>query len=355
MPAITVACENWPPVVGRGWVIVHSLADALAGLLGHWVTLAKTRDENKIDKVIINNGMIIRIIFMKICSHIVMNITVYYSLQNACQQLADHSDTVQLDAEILLAHVLHCKRSSLRAHPDKPLTSEQFLLFNQLVEQRVTGLPIAYIMQHREFWSLKLHVTPATLIPRPETECLVGMVLATVPAAESLIVADLGTGSGAIAISLAKERPNWHILATDNNWAALEIAQYNALTLGLNNVTFFYGDWFQALPAHLKLDVVVSNPPYIAEQDPHLQQGDVRFEPRSALASGADGLKDLNLIIEQAHKHMQPGAWLFLEHGYNQGLAVQTLLQRSGYLNEAGLKDLSGQPRVAMGQVQLYE
>jgi release factor glutamine methyltransferase len=243
----------------------------------------------------------------------------------------------------------------LRAHPDKPLTPEQITLFRDYVEQRLAGQPIAYIMEHREFWSLKLRVTADTLIPRPETECLVGMVLATLPAAEKLIVADLGTGSGAIALSLAKERPNWHILATDNEWSALEIAQYNCLNLGLTNVSFFYGDWFQAIPSHLRLDVVVSNPPYISEEDPHLKVGDLRFEPSGALASGTDGLKDLKLIIEQAQKYMKPGAWLFLEHGYNQGLAVQTMLQRNGYLNEAGIKDLAGQPRVAMGQVQLYE
>ncbi len=284
-----------------------------------------------------------------------MNTTIYYSLQNAYQQLAGCSDTSHLDAEILLAHVLQCKRSSLRAHPDKVLTTEQQSLFNQLIDQRLKGVPVAYIIEHREFWSVKLQVSPATLIPRPETECLVGMVLATVPAEKPLIVADLGTGSGAIAISLAKERPHWHILATDNEWAALSIAQQNAYQLGLNNITFFYGDWFQALPTHLKLDVVVSNPPYISEQDPHLDLGDLRFEPRSALASGPDGLKDLTIIIAQAQKYMQPGAWLFLEHGYNQGSAVQTLLQRAGYLNEVGLKDLAGQPRVAMGQTGLYE
>lgn len=284
-----------------------------------------------------------------------MNTTIYYSLHNATQQLAGCSDSAHLDAEILLAHVLQCKRSSLRAHPDKVLTSEQQALFNQLIDHRLTGMPVAYIIEHREFWSLKLHVSPATLIPRPETECLVGMVLATVPAEKPLIVADLGTGSGAIAVSLAKERPHWHILATDKEWAALSIAQQNAYTLGLNNITFFYGDWLKALPGHLKCDVVVSNPPYVADQDPHLDLGDLRFEPRSALASGPDGLKDLTAIISQAQKYMQPGAWLFLEHGYNQGSAVQTLLQRAGYLNEVGLKDLAGQPRVAMGQTRLYE
>ncbi len=226
-----------------------------------------------------------------------MNTTVYYSLLNASQQLAGNSDTPQLDAEILLAHVLQCKRSSLRAHPEKPLSSEQFSQFRHLVDLRLSGQPIAYIMEHREFWSLKFRVTSDTLIPRPETECLVGIILATLPASEKLIVADLGTGSGAIALSLAKERPNWHILATDNEWSALEIAQYNSLNLGLTNVSFFYGDWFQAIPSHLKLDVVVSNPPYVAEEDPHLDLGDLRFEPRGALASGADGLRDLQLII----------------------------------------------------------
>lgn len=284
-----------------------------------------------------------------------MNTTIYYSLQYATQQLAGCSDSAHLDAEILLAHVLRCKRSNLRAHPDKVLTNDQQLLFYQLIDHRLKGLPIAYIIEHREFWSLKLRVSPATLIPRPETECLVGMVLATVPADIPLVIADLGTGSGAIAISLAKERPHWQILATDNDWAALSIAQQNAISLGLNNVTFFYGDWFQALPIHIKLDVVVSNPPYVCDQDPHLDLGDLRFEPRTALASGPDGLKDLTIIISQAQKYMQPGAWLFLEHGYNQGSAVQTLLQRAGYQNEVGLKDLAGQPRVAMGQTRLYE
>lgn len=277
-------------------------------------------------------------------------ISINNSLVLAIKQLTEHSDTARLDAEILLCHVLKCSRSTLRAHPERPLTPEQQFVFQQLIQRRLKGEPIAYIIGHREFWSLDLRVTPDTLIPRPATESLVSTVLEKLSATASLCVADLGTGSGAIALALSKERPHWHILATDNNSSALAIARENAALQKCANITFYRGDWCYALPKNCQCDAIVSNPPYIAENDPHLHQGDVRFEPQFALTAGADGLHDIKKIINQARIYLKVGGWLFMEHGYDQSDEVRALMQEKGYLNIVDTKDLAGQPRVVSGQ-----
>ena len=272
-----------------------------------------------------------------------------------------HSDSPRLDAEILLAHCLKKPRSHLLAWPDKVLQSAQLKQFRQLLQRRIDGQPISYLIGTREFWSIDLSVTPEVLIPRPETELLVETALAKLPSS-SLQVADLGTGSGAIAIALAKERPNWQIIATDQSEAALSIATQNAAQQGLSNIEFRHGNWCGALP-ETGFDLIISNPPYIAESDPHLSQGDVRFEPPQALASGADGLDDIRQIISQALTFLKPNAWLMLEHGYNQSSAVSRLFNEAQlehdkeihqhYTHIRSLTDLSGHTRATIAQLGL--
>jgi release factor glutamine methyltransferase len=268
------------------------------------------------------------------------------SLHAAVEQVISISDSAQLDAEILLAFVLQCTRSFLRAWPEKDLTSAQLSLYEQLIQRRLQGEPIAYIVGHKEFWSLDLQVTPDTLIPRADTECIVNCVLEKFSAGTTLQIADLGTGSGAIALALAKERPLWNIIATDIKAEALRIAQANANKLQIKNIQFVQGNWCEGLGTFGTFDVIVSNPPYIALDDPHLTIGDVKFEPRTALVSGTDGLDDIRDIISQASEYLREGGWLFLEHGYNQSQAVQGLLNKAGYTNIVNVLDLSGQQRV---------
>lgn len=279
-----------------------------------------------------------------------MTNTINNSLQVAYKQLAQNSDTAQLDAEILLAAVLQCSRSTLRAWPEKNLTEIQESLYKQLINRRVNGEPIAYILGHKEFWSMDLQVTPETLIPRADTECLVNCVLEKLNATVPSRVADLGTGAGAIALALAKERPHWDIIATDIQPQALAVAQHNSEVLQIKNIKFYQGNWCDALPADSCFDAIICNPPYIAENDPHLHQGDVRFEPKTALIAGVDGLRDIRLIIVQARNYLKSGGWLFLEHGYDQSQALVSLLQEAGYRNIIDIVDLSGQPRVIIGQ-----
>lgn len=189
--------------------------------------------------------------------------------------------------------------------------------FEALLARRQAGEPVAYLLGRQGFWSLELEVSPATLIPRPETELLVELALARLPAGQSLRVADLGTGSGAIALALARERPQAHVVATDASAEALTVARRNAARLGLGRVEFRDGDWLVPL-AQERFDLIASNPPYIEQDDPHLAQGDLRFEPPAALASGADGLDAIRVIVRDAGRHLHPGGWLLLEHGWNQ-------------------------------------
>jgi len=272
------------------------------------------------------------------------------ALQTAAKRLQGHSDTPRLDAELLLAQALEQDRTSLRTWPEQALTAEQSARFARLLERRLAGEPVAYLLGRRGFWTFELEVTPDTLIPRPETELLVELALARIPVDAAWTIADLGTGSGAIALAIASERPACIVHATDRSAAALAVARRNAVRLGIGNIHFHQGCWFEALPEGLLLEMIVSNPPYVPESAPHLQARGVRFEPREALAAGADGLDDLRHLIDAARPRLAPGGWLLLEHGWDQGEAVPALLAACGYAEISDERDLAGHPRLAIGR-----
>lgn len=253
------------------------------------------------------------------------------------------------EAEILLAHVLARPRGWLFAWPEHEPTADQRAAYVQLIDARWRGEPIAYLTGRRGFWTLELDVTPAVLIPRPETELLVELALARLPLDREVRVADLGTGSGAIALALASERPQARVLATDASEAALEVARGNARRLDLRNVEFAQGDWCVALGGAM-FDLIVSNPPYIVSGDPHLAQGDLRFEPPDALASGRDGLDAIRTIIAQAPTHLRAGGWVLLEHGYDQAAAVRNLFAGCGFESIDSARDAAGHERVSFGR-----
>jgi len=264
------------------------------------------------------------------------------------------SDTAQIDAELLLAAALGATRAGLYAWPERALTPAERGRFESLLERRILGEPVAYILEEREFWTLRLRVTPAVLIPRPETELLVetALALAAPTGVEAMRIADLGTGSGAIALSLASERPHWQVLATDQSAAALQVASDNAVRLGIHNVGFRQGSWCEALPTGL-FDMILSNPPYIAPGDGHPGRGDLRFEPASALVAAEQGLADLRAICHAAPRHLAPGGWLLLEHGFEQGPAVRQLLAEAGLGGVRTLVDLNALPRVSLGCLEI--
>lgn len=272
-------------------------------------------------------------------------------LEHATAILADSSDSARLDSEILLAYVMKQTRTWLHAWPDNKPTSEQYTHFEQLLTRRKNGEPIAQIIGEQEFWSLKLKVTADTLIPRADTERLVELALERIPQQSFWNIADLGTGSGAIALAIAKERPSVQVIATDASMKALTVAQENAQLNQLNNIRFVRSMWFDDLDDHV-FDMIVSNPPYIAENDPHLSKGDVRFDPISALTSGPTGLDDLSHLINKAPGHLKPGGWLIMEHGYDQAKDVINLMQQAGFNNCQDFTDYGGNPRVAIGQYQ---
>lgn len=272
------------------------------------------------------------------------------ALQQVTQTLAARSDSARLDAELLLCKVLGKTRSYLFAWPEQELTDQQLTDLKHLMAQRLSGQPVAYLLGYREFWGMQLAVSPATLIPRPDTELIVELALERMAEHASPTILDLGTGSGAIAFALAKERPDVTILAVDKSPAALAVAELNQTNLDLSKVSLRVSDWFSALDSGSMFDLIVSNPPYIAVGDPHLEQGDVRFEPRSALSSGLDGLADLSYLIQSAANYLNASGWLLLEHGYDQGLAVTTLLKSTGYTEVACYQDLGGNDRVSLGR-----
>jgi release factor glutamine methyltransferase len=301
--------------------------------------------------------------------------------------LALDATTARIEAQSLLQHILNVPRAWLLAHGDDILTADQFSACEKLLQRRLHGEPLAYLLGEREFFGLPFKVTPATLIPRPETELLVELALeriayqqphphpnpplegegscpsplAPVPSpsrgglgwgwgnTNTPTILDLGTGSGAIALSIAHARSHSCVLACDASAAALTIARENADRLQLTNVTFLQSDWYAALN-NQRCHLIVSNPPYIAANDPHLQQGDLRFEPPSALASGDDGLRDIRLIVAQARDHLEPDGWLLLEHGYDQAQAVRTLLHKAGFTEIFSAHDLAGIERCTGGQ-----
>jgi len=251
----------------------------------------------------------------------------------------------RLDAEVLLAHALGRPRGWLLAHPEAEPPAHATRAYLSLVARRARGEPVAYLTGLREFWSLALEVTPATLIPRPETELLVEACLRRLPADAAWRIADLGTGSGAVALAIARERPSCRVIATDVDAGALAIAGRNVARLGLANVELRRGDWLETLGA-AECDVIASNPPYVADADPHLARGDVRFEPRAALAAGADGLAAIRIIVAGAGARLAPGGRLVLEHGYHQGDAVRALLLDAGFSDIETHRDLAGHARV---------
>ena len=255
-----------------------------------------------------------------------------------------------VDAEHLLLHVLARPRSWLFAHADDAVADAEAAAFRALVERRAQGEPVAYLTGTQGFWSLELAVTPATLIPRPETERLVELALERLPAGVAVRVADLGTGSGAIALAIARERPQAQVIATDASAAALDVARANAERNRVRNVQFRQGDWLAPLAGE-RFDLIASNPPYIADGDPHLSAGDLRFEPPTALSSGADGLDAIRVIVRAARARLQPGGWLLLEHGWDQGDAVRALLQGGGYGDVATEQDLEARDRISLGRV----
>ena len=275
--------------------------------------------------------------------------TIKKAIQDACSELAGTSDTSRLDSEILLAHALDCDRTYLHTWPERTLTSKQQQTFQQLIERRLTGEPIAYITGNREFWDMTLQVTPDTLIPRPETELLVETVLKIVPANATWNIADLGTGSGAIALAIARQRPGCQVTATDTSAKALAVAEKNANRYDVKNVRFVEGHWFQPIEND-HFQVIVSNPPYVHPDDPHLQEGDLRFEPTQALQSIPDGMRDIRIITNAARGHLLPPGWLILEHGYNQGQATMNRFRELGYENVSVVEDLSHNERICIGK-----
>jgi release factor glutamine methyltransferase len=275
-------------------------------------------------------------------------ITVRQALQRGTAILGKQPDAQpRLETEILLALVLGTTRSRLFAWPEQTLTDNQHDRLESLLERRRRGEPIAYLSGKKEFWSMEFRVTPATLIPRPETELLVERALQLIPHNQAYTIADLGTGSGAIAAAIAAERPLSALFATDNSAEALAVAEENFRHHELRNIQCRRGSWCHALPANRQFDLLLSNPPYVAEGDPHLQQDGLPWEPKGALTAGADGLNEIRRIVQQAPSHLRAGGWLLLEHGFEQGPAVRALLQQAGYEQICSRRDLAGQERIS--------
>jgi len=272
-----------------------------------------------------------------------------WELAAAVRALAEHTESPALEAEVLLCHVLGKPRSYLRAWPEHRLSPGQQQSFLALLEQRIAGLPVAYLTGKREFWSREFLVSPDVLIPRPDTECLIEHCLALLPASVPCQIADLGTGSGIIAITLAAERPLADVIASDISLTALAIARANAGHHRLANIHFYHSNWFAGLPKQ-GFDLIASNPPYIAEGDPHLQLGDVRFEPTLALIAQDQGLAAIKTLADQARGWLKPEGHLLVEHGHDQELAVQAFFKQFGYRRVETFRDLAGQPRVSYGR-----
>ena len=257
------------------------------------------------------------------------------------------SELSRLDAELLLAEVTGWSRTRFRAFPEAMLEPEQLSSFRQMVERRATGEPVAHVLGHQDFWSLTLEVTPDTLIPRPDTECLVEAAL-SLPLPAKARVIDLGTGTGAIALALLSERPDWEVQATDLVPESVALARRNAERCGLPLVVT-RRHWFAGLE-HQHFELIISNPPYIEEGDHHLASGDVRYEPDSALVSGPDGLDAIRHLVHGSQDWLTPGGWLVLEHGYHQGESVRLLFRAAGYSNVETRKDYGGNDRLTLGR-----
>ena len=266
-------------------------------------------------------------------------------LNNAIERIG--GDSPRLDAELLLSHVTGLGRTSFRAWPEREVALDQAQAFRELVAERVKGLPIAYLLGQQEFWSLPLKVSPSTLIPRPDTECLVETAL-ELPLPDNARVLDLGTGTGAIALALASEKPRWQVMASDRVEEAVELARENSRSLQLP-ITVVRSHWFDQIPES-GFDLLISNPPYIPASDGHLHEGDVRFEPPSALVAGDDGLDDIRLLAAEGLKHLNPDGWMLLEHGYDQGEAVRNLFAAAGWRNIETRRDYGGNDRMTLAR-----
>jgi release factor glutamine methyltransferase len=278
-----------------------------------------------------------------------MRLSIEQVIQQATLQLQNSSDSAKLDVELLLAHCLHKDRTYLFTWYDKLVTEDENVAFNKLLARRLEGEPVAYILGHQEFWDLNLNTAQHTLIPRADTETLIDWVLELgeqLPQKSNVI--DLGTGTGAIALALANEFPQWHVQGVDLVPEAVELAQGNAKQNNLARVRFFQSSWFEQVEG--LFDLIVSNPPYIDPLDEHLSQGDVRFEPKSALIADNKGLADLELIAQQAREYLVNGGWLLMEHGYDQQQAVQDILMALGYQQVSTRIDLGGNPRITGGR-----
>lgn len=281
-----------------------------------------------------------------------MSVTLDAALKAAISQLsASGSDSPSIDAAVLLCHTLDKPLSYLLTWPDKLLSDDELVAFDRLIERRKQGEPVAYIVGEREFWSLPLKVSPSTLIPRPDTERLVEVALEK--AGEQGSILDLGTGTGAIALALASELPHRDIVGIDLQPDAQQLAISNAQRLNITNVTFLQGSWFTPLQSGTKFALIVSNPPYIEKNDPHLTQGDVRFEPLTALVAEENGLADIKYISQEARHFLADQGWLAFEHGYDQGEAVRNIMMQLGYHQVTTEQDYAGQDRVTLGQFQL--
>jgi len=271
------------------------------------------------------------------------------ALQQASQNLAESSPTARLDAQVLLTHILQCNTAHLLAWPEKTLNEEQVSSYQQLIQQRQQGLPVAYLTGLREFWSLNFSVNDSTLIPRPETETLIEFILDKFSDRERIKLLDMGTGTGAIAITIATEKPDWTIFASELSADALKLARHNSNCHQTNNISFVQSNWFTNIKQS-DFDIIVSNPPYIANNDPHLLVGDVRFEPQSALSAGVAGMDDIEHLCLHANKHLKKNAWLIIEHGYNQKQLVANCFAKNGFTQIEQKQDLSGHTRMTAGK-----
>ncbi len=276
-------------------------------------------------------------------------------LKSAAQRLQRAgSPSPRIDAEVLMAFAASRSRTWLYTWGDSECPTWEHARFDALVAARAQGQPVAYLTGEREFWGLPLATSPSTLIPRPDTETLVDVVLARAKALSGRLL-DLGTGTGAIALAFASERPMWQVIGVDVRPEAVSLATHNAQTLHIANATFLLSDWFASLgvpPDGDAFDIIVSNPPYIAADDPHLSEGDVRFEPRSALVAEGDGMADLMHLIIAAQAFLSPGGWLALEHGYQQAACVRQALMQAGYQNVESVQDIGGHERVTLGHLE---